>query len=91
VGIAHPTAEYIHRLIELGVYNFRLEFVNETPEEVSQTIGYYQQLLGGQISGAELWQELKLINHLGVTRGSLGVRSIDFRPVYGKQVIIFPR
>ncbi len=72
-GVAQTGAEYIHRLIELGAYNFRLEFVNETPEEVSQTIGYYQQLLGGQISGAELWQELKLINQLGVTRGSLGV------------------
>ena len=72
-GVAQTGAEYIHRLIEVGVYNFRLEFVNETPEEVSQTIGYYQQLLGGQISGAELWQELKLINQLGVTRGSLGV------------------
>jgi U32 family peptidase len=72
-GVAQTGAEYIHRLIELGVHNFRLEFVNETPEEVSQTIGYYQQLLGGQISGAELWQELKLINQLGVTRGSLGV------------------
>jgi U32 family peptidase len=72
-GVAQTGAEYIHRLIELGVYNFRLEFVNETPAEVSQTISYYQQLLGGQISGAELWQELKLINQLGVTRGSLGV------------------
>jgi U32 family peptidase len=50
-----------------------LEFVNETPGEVSQTISYYQQLLGGQISGAELWKGLKLINQLGVTRGSLGV------------------
>jgi U32 family peptidase len=72
-GVAQTGAEYIHRLIELGVYNFRLEFVDETPEAVSQTIGYYQQLLGGQISGAQLWQELKLINQLGVTRGSLGV------------------
>ena len=29
------------------------------------------QLLGGQVSGAELWRELKLINQLGVTRGQL--------------------
>ncbi|WP_295620479.1 U32 family peptidase [Chamaesiphon sp. GL140_3_metabinner_50] len=73
-GVAQTGAEYIHRLIELGVYNFRLEFVNETPAEVSQTIAYYQQLLGGQISGAELWKGLKLSNQLGVTRGSLGVQ-----------------
>jgi len=28
-------------------------------------------LLGGQVSGAELWRELKLINQLGVTRGQM--------------------
>ncbi len=72
-GVAQTGAEYIHRLVELGVYNFRLEFVNESPEVVSKTIGYYQQLLGGQISGAELWKSLKLSSQLGVTRGSLGV------------------
>jgi U32 family peptidase len=72
-GIAQTGAEYIHRLVELGVYNFRLEFVNESPAVVSETIGYYQQLLGGQISGTELWKSLQLSSQLGVTRGSLGV------------------
>jgi U32 family peptidase len=72
-GVAQTGAEYIHRLIELGVYNFRIEFVDESPAQISQTIGYYQQLLGGQISGAKLWQDLNLIDRLGVTRGSLGV------------------
>ncbi len=74
-SVAQTGAEYIHRLVELGVYNFRLEFVNESPETVSQTIGYYHQLLGGQISGTQLWRSLKLIGQLGVTRGSLGVVS----------------
>jgi U32 family peptidase len=55
------------------VYNFRIEFVDESPAQIGQTIGYYQQLLGGQISGAKLWQDLNLIDRLGVTRGSLGV------------------
>jgi U32 family peptidase len=72
-GVAQTGAEYIHRLVELGVYNFRLEFVNESPAVVSETIGYYQQLLGGQISGTELWKSLQLSSQLGVTRGSLGV------------------
>jgi U32 family peptidase len=72
-GVAQTGAEYIHRLVELGVYNFRLEFVDESPAQISQTSGYYQQLLGGQISGAKLWQDLNLIDRLGVTRGSLGV------------------
>ncbi len=72
-GTAQTGAEYVHRLLELGIYNLRIEFVDELPAEVSQTIGYYQQLIGGQISGTELWQGLKLSSQLGVTRGSLGV------------------
>jgi U32 family peptidase len=72
-GTAQTGAEYVHRLLELGIYHFRIEFVDESPTEVAQTIGYYQQLIGGQISGTELWKGLKLSNQLGVTRGSLGV------------------
>jgi U32 family peptidase len=72
-GTAQTGAEYVHRLLELGIYHFRIEFVDESPAEVAQTIGFYQQLIGGQISGTELWQSLKLSNQLGVTRGSLGV------------------
>jgi U32 family peptidase len=72
-GTAQTGAEYVHRLLELGIYHFRIEFVDESPAEVAQTIGYYQQLIGGQISGTELWKGLKLSNQLGVTRGSLGV------------------
>jgi U32 family peptidase len=72
-GVAQTGAEYIHRLIELGVYNFRLEFINESPAQIGQTIGYYQQLIGGQISGTQLWKDLNLIDRLGVTRGTLSV------------------
>ena len=32
----------------------------------------YRQLLRGEISGAQLWRELKLLNQLGVTRGQIG-------------------
>jgi putative protease len=39
---------------------------------VARTIGKYRQLLAGQITGAELWRELKLFNQLGVTRGQMG-------------------
>ena len=56
-------------MLALGVRHFRIEFLNETPEQVTQTIDKYRQLLCGQISGSELWRELKLLNRLGVTRG----------------------
>jgi putative protease len=41
---------------------------------VKQTITRYQQLLRGEISGAQLWRELKLLNQLGVTRGQMAGR-----------------
>jgi U32 family peptidase len=72
-GTAQTGAEYVQRLIELGVRCFRIEFVNETPEQVTQTIHRYRQLLQGEITGSQLWRELKLQNQLGVTRGPLGV------------------
>jgi putative protease len=68
---AQTGADYVSRMIALGVRQFRLEFLNETPEQVAQIISKYRQLLAGEISGPELWRELKLLNQLGVTRGQL--------------------
>jgi putative protease len=68
---AQSGAEYVTRLLEGGARSFRVEFVNETPEEVLRTATRYRQLLAGEISGMELWRELKLLNQLGVTRGQM--------------------
>ncbi len=75
-GTAQTGAEYVQRLIELGLRHFRIEFVNETPEQVSKTIHCYSQLLQGEITGSQLWRELKLQNQLGVTRGPMGVSAL---------------
>ncbi|HEY5297192.1 MAG TPA: DUF3656 domain-containing protein [Verrucomicrobiae bacterium] len=69
---AQTGAEFVEKLIALGVKNFRVEFLNESPEEVAKTISKYRQLLRGEIPGAQLWRELKLFNQLGVTRGQMG-------------------
>jgi len=58
-------------MLALGVRHFRVEFVNETPDQVAQTIVKYRQLLRGEITGTGLWRELKLFNQLGVTRGQM--------------------
>jgi putative protease len=71
-ALAQTGAEYVSRTIALGVRHFRVEFLNETPEQVAQTISKYRQLLRGEISGTQLWRELKLFNQLGVTRGQMG-------------------
>jgi U32 family peptidase len=73
-ALAQTGAEYVSRMVALGVSHFRLEFLSETAEQVGQTIAKYQQLLRGEITGAQLWRELKLFNQLGVTRGQIGGR-----------------
>ena len=74
-GTAQTGAEYVQHLHSLGLRHFRIEFVNETPAQVTQTINRYRQLLQGEITASQLWRELKLQNQLGVTRGSLGLTS----------------
>ena len=69
---AQTGAEFVERLLALGIRNFRVEFLNENPDEVVRTITKYRQLLRGEISGTQLWRELKLFNQLGVTRGQMG-------------------
>jgi len=68
---AQTGAEFVERLLALGVKNFRVEFLNESPDEVVKAITKYRQLLRGEISGTQLWRELKLFNQLGVTRGQM--------------------
>jgi len=68
---AQTGAEYLERMLALGARHFRIEFLNEAPEEVERTMAKYRQLMRGEISGAQLWRELKLFNQLGVTRGQM--------------------
>jgi putative protease len=63
---------YVAKLRELGVRHFRVEFLDEPVETVERTIAQYRRLLRGEISGTQLWRELKLLNQLGVTRGQIG-------------------
>jgi putative protease len=72
-ALAQTGADYVSRMLALGVCHFRIEFLNETPDQAAQTITRYRQLLRGEITGPQLWRELKLLNQLGVTRGQIGV------------------
>jgi putative protease len=68
-ALAQTGAEHVSKMRQLGARYFRIEFLNEPPDLVKQTIEQYRKLLRGEITGATLWRELKLHNQLGVTRG----------------------
>lgn len=70
-GVAQTGAEYTQRLLKAGARHFRIEFLQESPVQVTQTLQLYQQLLAGKLSGSQLWKKLKLQSQLGVTRGPL--------------------
>jgi len=69
---AQTGAEYAAHMQSLGARKFRIEFVDETPAQVKDAIAKYDQLLKGQISGEQVWRDLRAVNQLGVTRGQLG-------------------
>ena len=76
---AQTGAEHALHFNSLGARAFRIEFVNETPQEVSDTIALYRKLFRGEITGAQVWRELKAVNQLGVTRGQINQPEFGLR------------
>ncbi|WP_145039206.1 U32 family peptidase [Paenibacillus sp. Y412MC10] len=70
-AIEQSGAEYLANFMELGVSSYRVEFLEETPEQVHEVIDLYNRALRGEISGTQVWKKLKATNQLGVTRGQL--------------------
>lgn len=62
-------AENFDELRLEGISKYRIEFLNETLEEVDKILDAYFQLEKGEITGEELWRILKIQSKLGVTRG----------------------
>lgn len=68
---AQTGAEFFDELRGAGVRFFRVEFVDEAPELVTEILARYRDLLAGKIDGNALWRGLRLESKLGVTRGTL--------------------
>jgi putative protease len=71
---AQSGSEATPELLKLGVRRFRVEFLGEPPADITRTIGLYRKLLAGSISPATIWTDLKAMNRVGVTRGTLESR-----------------
>jgi U32 family peptidase len=73
-AVAQSGAEVVPELLAAGVRHFRIELLEETADEVRETIGLYRDLLEDRLTGKEVWRRLKAVNRVGVTRGTLEER-----------------
>ena len=70
-SVPQSAAEYVRRMVDLGIRTFRIDLLRETPEQVGPLLDRYAAVLAGRDTGRETWRQLRALNQLGVTRGTL--------------------
>src|SRR6266545_3773718 len=70
-SVPKSRAEYVGRMRELGISRFRIDLLRETPEQVGRLLACYSRVIAGRADGRETWRQLRALNQLGVTRGTL--------------------
>jgi putative protease len=73
-AVPQSAAEAVPALLARGVRRFRVEFLDESVEEIGRVVRAYRDLLAGMLTGREVWTLLKAANRVGVTRGTLEER-----------------
>jgi putative protease len=70
-GTAQSAAEYVPQMKRLGICHFRVELLRESAAEATELLDRYARVLAGLDEGRATWRQLKVLNQLGVTRGTL--------------------
>jgi putative protease len=70
-AVAQSGAEYVGRMRELGLTRFRVDLLRESPGQVGPLLDRYARVVAGLDDGRETWRQLRALNQLGVTRGTL--------------------
>jgi len=70
-GVAQSAAELIGRMQEIGIRDFRVEMLRESSDEAVDLLNRYARVMAGIDTGAAMWKQLRVLNQLGVTRGTL--------------------
>ena len=70
-AMPQSAAEFIPRMQALGVRHFRVELLRETAAEAVAVIERYARVVAGLETGQNTWRQLRVLNQLGVTRGTL--------------------
>lgn len=67
-------AEIVGELLSRRIGWMRIELLEEDADATASHIALYRRLLAGEISGDQVWRQLKATNRVGVTRGTLESR-----------------
>ncbi|MBO4545013.1 MAG: DUF3656 domain-containing protein, partial [Verrucomicrobia bacterium] len=68
-GRIQTVCEYYKELRSIGLRRFRIEFVQESPEDITFILSLYKQLIKNEISGSQIWDHLRS-RSFQLTRGS---------------------
>jgi putative protease len=72
-SVPQSAAEYVCRMLGLGLRTFRVDLLRESGGQVGPLLARYARVVAGLDDGRTTWRELKGLNQLGVTRGTLQV------------------
>ena len=70
-AVAQTGAKYYPAFHSAGLRNYRIDLLEESPEEVTRIVDAYRSLLAGECEADSLWRDLKARSQLGVTSGTL--------------------
>jgi putative protease len=68
---AQTAAEYVPQMLKLGIRHFRVELLREKEHEVAPLLDRYAEVIGGRSDPKVTMRSLRVLNQLGVTRGTL--------------------
>jgi len=68
---AQSAAEFVPEMRSLGIRNFRVELLRENSQDVKPLIARYADILLGRTSPRSAMRSLRVLQQLGVTRGTL--------------------
>jgi putative protease len=68
---AQSAAEFIPQMLTLGLRHFRVELLREMGDEVATLLDRYADVIAGNAEPQSTVRSLRVLNQLGVTRGTL--------------------
>jgi putative protease len=68
---AQSAAEFIPQMLTLGLRHFRVELLREKGDEVATLLDRYADVIAGNAEPQSTVRSLRVLNQLGVTRGTL--------------------